>query len=70
MVFALLSSLQTSLIVAGLREITGRYGEESEVARHSSDVRRQARARIYQHSYEYWVAFDAGEPIYTFCKFI
>jgi hypothetical protein len=46
---------------AGLREITGRYEEEGEAARHSSDVRRQAQARIYQHSHEYWVTFDAGK---------
>jgi hypothetical protein len=32
MVFALSSCSQSSSIVAGLREITGRYGEESEAA--------------------------------------
>jgi hypothetical protein len=38
---------------------SARYGkreldeEESEAAQHSSDVLRQARARTYQHSYEY-----------------
>jgi hypothetical protein len=36
----------------------------------SSSARQEARARIYQHPYEYWVAFDAGEPIYNFCQFI
>jgi hypothetical protein len=35
--------------VAGLREIIERYGEGSEAAQHPSNVRRQARARIYQY---------------------
>jgi hypothetical protein len=36
----------------------------------SPSARQEARAGIYQHSYEYWVAFGAGEPIYNFCTFI
>jgi hypothetical protein len=36
----------------------------------SPSARQEAQARIYQHSYEYWVAFNDGEPIYNFCQFI
>jgi hypothetical protein len=34
MIFALSSRSQSSSIVAGLREITGRYGKESEATPH------------------------------------